>query len=282
MNRFLSQRCAGLERFLLLVVGGLLSSGIVWAQPAPATPSTGEPSEAASLEQRVKIEPYTGPPILLEEPKEIAPPTIVERKKLPEKFAGTEQVRVEREVALYSDNHIEADGSYREYYPTGQLFVEGQFQKGRKQGEWTYYHDNGQVNRKAAFKEGQPDGTWEIHRADGTLVAKRGFVAGRRNGEWISYDDKGEKPLREDHYLDGKPDGVWKLWFPNGNLKQEISFQNGVQHGLSTEWEEAGKKRAEVPFTEGKLDGTATYWTSDGRKLVREYKAGQLISERRE
>ena len=233
----------------------------------------------AASENRVTVEPYTGPPIFLEEKEQVAPPKVVERKFAPpEMYRDSDQVRVEREIVVYSDNHFEADGDYREYYPDGQLFVEGSFSNGRQNGVWTYYHQNGKVNRKATYKDGQTDGSWEVYRADGTLAAKRAFSDGQRDREWIVYDASGERPIREEHYVRGKRDGVWKTWFPNGEPRQEVSFREGVKHGPSKEWNENGEVRADVNYVDGKLDGTATIVMPDGRKVIQEYEEGRLIS----
>jgi antitoxin component YwqK of YwqJK toxin-antitoxin module len=234
---------------------------------------------AQESQESVKIQPYTGPPIFLDEPEQVAEPTIVSHEKINDKYEPTGKQRTEREIARFSDNHFEADGVYREYYPNGQLFVEGKFERGRQQGEWTYYFDNGQVNRKAMYKDGQPDGPREIFRADGTLFANRGFKDGRRDGEWVTYDKTGKKPLREEHYVDGKADGVWKTWHSNGQLKQEISLKGGKRHGTSIEWDEQGVKRAEVNYADNKLHGTLTRWFPDGRKVVQQYSEGRLVSQ---
>jgi antitoxin component YwqK of YwqJK toxin-antitoxin module len=234
-------------------------------------------AQESSSKESVKIQPYTGPPIYLDEPEQVAAPTEVRRETIREPKEGP--VRIEREVAHYSDNHFEADGFYREYYPNGKLFVEGQYRRGRQNGEWRYYFDNGQLNRKAMYKDGKPDGPREILRADGTLSAKRGFTAGLRDGEWITYDKTGKTPLAEEHYDKGKPNGVWKYWHPNGKLKQQVALKQGKRHGLTTEWDDKGEKRFEANFAEDKLHGTATRWYPDGRKIVQQYEEGKLVSQ---
>lgn len=232
----------------------------------------------AQQQESVKIKPYTGPPIYLDEPEVVVKPTLVRHEKLEEKFPDGKP-RIEREVAIYSDNNFEADGLFREYYPNGQLFVEGQYRKGRQHGEWTYYYDNGQLNRKANYVDGQPDGQWEVYRADGTLAAKRSFRNGQRHGDWIVYDSTGKQPLREEHYDNGKVDGVWKYWYPNGQMKQQLSFRQGERQGTSIEWDEKGQKRVEVNYQNNKLHGTATRWLPDGRRVVQQYQEGRLESQ---
>ncbi len=238
-----------------------------WA--ADSTPTTQQES--------IKIEPYTGKPIFLDEPeKVVVAPAVTSKETIKEKLGDG---RVERDVAHYSDNNFAADGSYKEFHPNDKAFIEGQFSKGRQEGEWKYYFDNGQLNRKVTYKNGKPNGTWEIHRADGTLQAKRGFKDGIRDGEWITYDETGKKPLAEEHYADGVEDGVWKTWFPSGQLKLQVSFKSGKRNGTSVEFDEKGQKVVEAEYSDGKVHGTATRWLPDGRKIVQTYDAGKLTSE---
>lgn len=258
------------------VVGALALARPVTAQDSAS--DEGATATAKSAEDRVKIQPYTGKPIYLDEPAQVAPPTIVRHETKTDKYEDG-KVRTERQLALFSDNHFEADGTYKEYYASGKPFVEGKFVRGRQDGEWTYWFENGQINRKAGFKNGQPDGSWEVHRADGTLAAKRSFKEGLRHGEWVTYDKTGQQPLREDHYANGKRDGIWKTWYANGKQRQQNSFQQGKQHGTSIEWNDKGEKRGEVTYVDDKLDGAATLWLPDGRKVVQQYKEGRLVSE---
>lgn len=262
---------------VLFVAAGSFIGGQVAAQD-DAENKADDARAVRSVEERVKIQPYKGKPIYLPEPEQVAPPTIVTKTKQAEKYEDG-KVRTERELAVYSDDHFEADGAYREYYRSGKPFVEGRYQRGRQHGEWTYWFENGTVNRKATYKNGQPDGTWEVRREDGTLAAKRSFVDGQRHGEWITFDKTGEQPVAEQHFDKGKPDGVWKLWYPNGKLRQQHAFKQGKREGVSTEWTEKGDKRAEVTYVDNQLEGPAAFWGPDGKKVAQQYKAGRLVSE---
>jgi antitoxin component YwqK of YwqJK toxin-antitoxin module len=240
-----------------------------------AQSAAGNQSSSSAPQESVKIEPYKGPPIYLDEPQQVVvEPTVVTKETIHEVHGGG---KVDRDVAHYSDNSFAADGNYREYHPNGKIFIEGQFRKGRQEGEWKFYFDNGQVNRKATYKDGKPNGSWEIYRADGTAFAKRGFKDGLRDGEWITYDETGKKPLNEEHYIAGEQDGIWKTWFPSGKQKQQVSFKNGKREGTSIDWDEKGQKIIEAEWSDNKLNGTATRCFSDGRKTVIKYENGRLI-----
>jgi len=69
-------------------------------------------------------------------------------------------------------------------------------------------------------------------------------------------------------YEDGKrADGVSKGWWPNGQLKQYITWKNEQWHGIYTEWhEETGNKDVERHYNEGKVEGLYTRWHDSGIK----------------
>jgi antitoxin component YwqK of YwqJK toxin-antitoxin module len=214
--------------------------------------------------------------IYLDEPEVVAEPRLVNRTTRQDKYEDG-SVRLEQQVAMFSDNHLEADGFYREFHPNGKPFIEGQFRRGRQEGEWTFWHENGQLNRKMTYNSGKPHGAWEVFRADGTLSGKRSFKEGLRDGEWINFDKTGEQMLLQEHYTASKLDGVRKVWFPNGKLRQEAGFKQGRRHGTAAEWNENGDKIAEVTYVEDKPDGTAMQVLPDGRKVVQEYRDGKLV-----
>jgi antitoxin component YwqK of YwqJK toxin-antitoxin module len=233
---------------------------------------------ADNAQDSATIERYTGPPLFLDEPDAPPPASLVEKRVEVEKYPDG-KTRIERQVSRYSDDHYVADGFYREFYPNGQKFVEGQYSSGKQEGTWTYYHDNGKEQRTVTYKNGQPDGSWEVLNAEGAIVAKRSFKAGKRDGTWVVYDDTGKQPLREEVYTDGKANGTWKVWFPSGQIRTEISIKDRDRNGRYAEWDEKRKHRYELNYVDGKLDGTATLWGADGKKVTQQYAQGKLLKE---
>lgn len=237
--------------------------------------------DADDRAESVTIEPYTGPPLFLDEHD--APPTATFVGKVvdTQKYADG-KVRTEREIAKYSDNRLVAEGFYREYYPNGEKFAEGQYEQGRQTGKWTYYHDNGTVARTVNYVQGQPDGQLELHNPEGAVIAKREYKSGKRDGTWVIYDQEGKQPLREEVYANGLASGTWKVWFPNGQLQTEMNFREGKREGPTVIFDDKGTKRAEVNYKDNALDGTATLWGLDGRQVTQQYENGKIVGEKRE
>jgi len=58
------------------------------------------------------------------------------------------------------------------------------------------------------------------------------------------------------YYKDGKrADGVSMGWYETGELKQTMSWKNGIRHGLWITYYKNGEKRREGTFTNGELSG---------------------------
>ena len=231
---------------------------------------------AAQPGQGVKIEPYTGPPILLPVPAEPPKPSPVSTTETTRKHENG-KLWIKHTITRYSDDSIVSNGPYSEYFETGKIFVEGAYSQDAATGVWTYYHPGGAVAKKVTFKKGRPDGTVEVYREDGSLLSKRVFKEGKRAGSWETFASDGKQLKQLETYNDGKPDGVLKVWFENGNLEREINFKQGKRDGVSTEWYETGVKKVEVHFKDGKRDGPFIRWTSTGDKSEQTYKDGKRV-----
>lgn len=257
------------------VAAGLSAGRRPSESSSPGSQATQRTRQATSTS--LEIEPYTGPPILLEEPEVPPPARVVDRKVTVENFPdGTKHI--ERRLARYSDNRVQNDGPYREFFPSGQLFVEGTYREGMRVGQWTYWHTNGQKNRTVTYEGGLPEGNWDVFRPDGTLAERREFKRGLRDGTWIAFDETGEQARIEQQYRAGKPEGTRKEWYASGQLKSSFTFEGGQRHGPATEWAEDGTKRAEVVYRGGELDGRAIVWSPEGDETVRVYDNGKLVS----
>lgn len=268
--------------FVPMLGAALLAGSLVIAQDPTDEGTTDDTPEIVPQQQSITIEPYKGPPIYLPEPAEPPPATRVNSNSITDYYdpETKEKPYVTRSVVKFSDDSVKSDGEYKEYYPDGQLFVEGQYRLGAPAGEWKYYHPDGTAAKTINYVDGQPDGSVEVRREDGTLKATRQYSAGRRVGEWFVYGDDGEQKLIESHYVDGKPDGVWQLWYPNGQQRSQIPFVDGKRQGTVIEWDDEGNKRSEIAFADGQRHGIMHVWTKDGREFEREYDAGKMVSSK--
>ena len=72
-------------------------------------------------------------------------------------------------------------------------------------------------------------------------------------------------------YKDGKRiDGISKGWYPDGSLKQTMSWKNGKQDGLHTGWHGNGQKWYEGTYKDGEQISEKG-WDDCGKKILEKY-----------
>ncbi len=64
----------------------------------------------------------------------------------------------------YKDGFL--DGPYKEYYPTGELKVDGVFDKGVRERAWKIYYKTGKIKTKGKYRNGKKVGEWTTFYRD--------------------------------------------------------------------------------------------------------------------
>jgi len=78
-------------------------------------------------------------------------------------------------------------------------------------------------------------------------------------------------------YQNGQRHGVAKWWYGNGQLEHEVPYQNEQYHGVEKKWYENGRRQYECPYQNEQQHGTEKWWYEDGQlALKHSYQNGQL------
>lgn len=75
---------------------------------------------------------------------------------------------------------------------------------------------------------------------------------------------------------DGTQHGRQTVWFDNGQIAQELNFQEGKRHGRNITWNEDGKKATEVHYAAGELHG-AMIVCGEPTRIHRDERKGDRI-----
>jgi len=135
---------------------------------------------------------------------------------------------------------------------------------------------------------------------------------GKRQGRWVITNKINKPPLpeygedqkvEEGRYQDGKKIGVWTAWYPNGVMKNRITFENGRPFGKAIMYHENGKVAEEGLWKNsrwvgdyklyydngevqhdfkfnpnGKREGKQVYYAENGQKIIEgEMKEGKEV-----
>lgn len=164
------------------------------------------------------------------------------------------------------------DGSYKDYYDSGELFVEGQYKDDKRVGEWKQYYKNGQVSRIYSYTDGELNEE-EISYYDTGVVSSKVVKVGElyiRYGYYesgkLKYERKEDsgyyKGFYEDgqlqveaNYIDRDLSGKWKQYYKNGVLEWIVTYQDGYRHGAYQQFYENGKLKVEGVMLKEKKEG---------------------------
>ena len=73
--------------------------------------------------------------------------------------------------------------------------------------------------------------------------------------------------MREGEYKNGKKHGPWKLYYPNGQLKSEAAFHEGLYTGYYCSYHETGAKKFEGWYAP--IRGNSSDGRKEGEWLIR-------------
>ncbi|MDW3193184.1 MAG: hypothetical protein R8G66_12500 [Cytophagales bacterium] len=153
------------------------------------------------------------------------------------------------------------DGLYKQFYPSGELRMEGMNKDGRSEGLWTYYYETSEEEAKGAFKEGLRDSTWIYYYKNGQVSAQGSYLIGKKTGKWTYYYENGQKSS-EGILVEDQRDGQWNLYYESGEIKAKSAYTEG--DGVFTEYYPSGKQKAKGEILNGKRQGKWIYFNEDG------------------
>jgi len=154
----------------------------------------------------------------------------------------------------------------------GALLSQGDYENGRKTGEWLTYFSSGSVAVKGSYENDNPVGKWEYYFEDGSISSSGEYLGGQRNGYWSSFSTGG-KLLSEVNYDRGT--GDYREYYPSGKLKVSGLMVDEKRQGPWVFYYEDGKKEGDCEFDRGK--GTYYGYYRDGSLQTR----GEIDGDKR-
>lgn len=164
------------------------------------------------------------------------------------------------------------DGTFKDYYDSGELKVVGQYKSGKRIGAWKSFHKNGLVSSLYSYKKGKRNKDYTSYYKDGTLRSKTekiddeyirtgyyesGKLKHKRQvetGYYKGYFESGAIKLEAD-YLKFDLVGDWKRYYENGQLEWVVAYKEGYRHGPYKYYSENGDLKLEGDNAKDKIHG---------------------------
>lgn len=146
-------------------------------------------------------------------------------------------------------------GSYKEYFISGDVKLEGNYLDNEKHGKFILFNEQGVKITEQEFKYGKLDN-----------ISKDFYPNG--------------KVKLECSYRNGTLDGPMIEYFENGKPHKIINIENGIKQGESKLFYPSGKLHATLNYKDDKLNGTMSSFDTLGNIVLRKYyDYGRLILE---
>ncbi|MDD5570141.1 MAG: toxin-antitoxin system YwqK family antitoxin [Bacteroidales bacterium] len=122
------------------------------------------------------------------------------------------------------------------YYPSGKKSSEGYLFKGQPDGYWKTYYETGIIKSEGNRKNFLLDSLWKFYDEKGNISLSLNYKDGKKNGFKTTYF---ENQKTEENYVNDKKNGVAN-YYKNQHLIKTINFIDGIENGISREFDESG------------------------------------------
>lgn len=175
------------------------------------------------------------------------------------------------------DDAGERHGTWLKKFPkSDQLRYKGQFKHGKEIGTFKFYcEDCGSqpmVIKKFSSKKNQAD--VQYFTKSGKLVSEGKMAGKHRMGEWLYYHEKTAGIMTREFYNEGVMDGVKTTYYLNGQITEELNFENGLKQGENKYYSPDGILLKKLMYFNDLLHGPAEYYDAYGNVTIK----GQYVN----
>jgi antitoxin component YwqK of YwqJK toxin-antitoxin module len=163
------------------------------------------------------------------------------------------------------DDEGRKKGMWKNFYNTGELKSEGNYENGVKQGKWTYFFKEGNIEQTGEYENGRLNGSWTWYFRNGTVEREEEYYNGREEGMFIEYDESG-KIITKGEYFDGEKEGEW--FYEVGDHIEVGSYVLGLRDGMWKYLYENEELKFEGKYIQGNPDGKHKYYYNN--KILKE------------
>ena len=160
------------------------------------------------------------------------------------------------------------NGRWKDFFPSGKVYAEGQYTDNRRSGIWKFYSEGGKTEQSGSYNNGRPDGLWTWYYETGDVLREEEYFQGVRDGLYTEYSRSGEI-IAQGQYSDGERNGEWK--FKSANNTEEGKYIVGLKDGPWKSYYPDGKLRFKGDYVQGNPDGTHFYYHENGKVREERY-----------
>ena len=135
------------------------------------------------------------------------------------------------------------DGYHIFRYPNGNISSEGYIRNGKPDKYWKSYYVTGILKSEGKRTNFLLDSIWVFYDQAGDTIEKINYLIGKKNGYYYKYKKDpiyGVYIFSKELFAGDKKEGSAYIYYPDGKIKQIITYRNGKKEGISKEFDQNG------------------------------------------
>jgi antitoxin component YwqK of YwqJK toxin-antitoxin module len=143
-----------------------------------------------------------------------------------------------KSVGKYNDKAV-SHGTETNYWGSGAVLSELNYEEGSLQGPGTFYFNNGKKEQELNYEAGIKNGLFREYYKHGGLYVEGIYKDNLSDGLWIYYDHAG-KVEQKAFFIEGDKHGIRESYYPDGKteFREEFSYGSLIAY---TQYDTAGK-----------------------------------------
>jgi antitoxin component YwqK of YwqJK toxin-antitoxin module len=170
---------------------------------------------------------------------------------------------------FYPSGQMYFDGDYVDgygvtgifYYEDGTPKYEGELQNDKYSGTGTLYWENGTMRYNGEWSEGKRQGSGASYREDGTKQYEGGWNGDTYSGYGEEYFEDGVTVYYKGRWAGGGKNGFGIEYYKNGIKRYEGTWQNGNLNGKAKWYWENGELFYDGDFVDGGMSGSGNLYS---------------------
>ncbi len=175
----------------------------------------------------------------------------------------TKSISYDRSGAVLGKFDVIGRTTVREYYPSGILEAEGDYENGERVGLWTTYSSNGGWrNSTIAYRNGNVDGKYKGYYSNGKVSFEVEYEQGMQHG-YAKYWHSNGQIASEGWFQYDMKQGDWFDYNLRGIIIAHTFYMNDERYGFQDYYNQRGRIVEEVKIKRG-IDVCRTLYDSTG------------------
>ena len=176
-------------------------------------------------------------------------------------------------------NRKDASGRKQGYWTksdtAGRKLYEGHFRDDIPYGTFRYYYPGGNLKAISVFSENGKNTKTTTFFSSGKKNAEGSFVNEKKEGLWRFFSEFDEALVSEEPFKEGLKDGVVKTFFPGKGIAEIMTWKNGIREGLWEQYFDDGSHKLHCLYKNDLKEGPVTVYFPNGTIFTAgQYKEG--------